>query len=97
MQELKDCILEAEADFEHRQERWKAHRFIWIKQLRDIMIKYRNIGHTWVFNKEQIKLLQQYYEANKLLWECLGISNVSVEVRSHIENNLFLPLDSSLS
>ena len=97
LQELKDCILEPEADFEHRQERWKAHRFIWIKQLRDIMIKYRNIGHTWVFNKEQIKLLQQYYEANKLLWECLAISNVSVEVRSHIENNLFLPLDSSLS
>jgi len=97
LQELKDCILEPEADFEHRQERWKAHRFIWIKQLRDMMIKYRNIGHTWVFNKEQIKLLKQYYEANKLLWECLAISNVSVEVRSHIENNLFLPLDSSIS
>jgi len=97
LQELKDCILEPEADFEHRQERWKAHRFIWIKQLRDMMIKYRNIGHTWLFNKEQIKLLKQYYEANKLLWECLAISNVSVEVRSHIENNLFLPLDSSLS
>jgi predicted NACHT family NTPase len=97
LQELKDCILEPEADFEHRQERWKAHRFIWIKQLRDMMIKYRNIGHTWLFNKEQRKLLKQYYEANKLLWECLAISNVSVEVRSHIENNLFLPLDSSLS
>lgn len=96
LQELKDCILEPEADFEHRQERWKAHRFIWIKQLRDMMIKYRNIGHTWLFNKEQIKLLKQYYEANKLLWECLAISNVSVEVRSHIEENLFLPLDSSL-
>ena len=97
LQELKDCILEPEADFEDRQERWKAHRFIWIKQLRDMMIKYRNIGHTWLFNKEQIKLLKQYYEANKLLWECLAISNVSVEVRSHIENNLFLPLDFSLS
>ncbi|MEG4442479.1 NACHT domain-containing protein [Microcoleus sp. AT9_B5] len=97
LQELKDCILEPEADFEHRQERWKAHRFTWMKQLRDMMIKYRNIGHTWLFNKEQIKLLKQYYEANKLLWECLAISNVSVEVRSHIENNLFLPLDSSLS
>jgi len=96
LQELKDCILEPEADFEHRQERWKAHRFIWIKQLRDMMIKYRNIGHTWLFNKEQIKLLKQYYEANKLLWECLAISNVSVEVRSHIEDNLFLPLNSSL-
>ncbi|MGB3262939.1 MAG: NACHT domain-containing protein [Microcoleus sp.] len=96
LQELKDCILEPEADFEHRQQRWKAHRFIWIKQLRDMMIKYCNIGHTWLFNKEQIKLLKQYYEANKLLWECLAISNVSVEVRSQIENNLFLPLDSSL-
>ncbi len=97
LQEFKDCILEPEADFERRQQRWKSHRFIWIKQLRNMMIKYRNIGHDWQFNKEQIKLLKQYYEANKLLWECLAISNVSVEVRSHIENNLFLPLDSSLS
>ena len=97
LQELKDCILEPEADFERRQQRWKSHRFIWIKQLRNMMIKYRNIGHDWQFNKEQIKLLKQYYEANKLLWECLAISNVSVEVRSHIEDNLFLPLDSSLS
>ncbi|MCC3409667.1 MAG: NACHT domain-containing NTPase [Microcoleus sp. PH2017_10_PVI_O_A] len=97
LQELKDCILEPEADFDRRQQRWKSHRFIWIKQLRNMMIKYRNIGHDWQFNKEQIKLLKQYYEANKLLWECLAISNVSVEIRSHIENNLFLPLDSSLS
>ncbi len=97
LQEFKDCILEPEDDFERRQQRWKSHRFIWIKQLRNMMIKYRNIGHDWQFNKEQIKLLKQYYEANKLLWECLAISNVSVEVRSHIENNLFLPLDSSLS
>jgi predicted NACHT family NTPase len=97
LQELKDCILEPEADFERRQQRWKAHRYNWIKQLRDMMIKYRNIGHTWLFNKEQIKLLKQYYEANKLLLECLAISNVSVEVRSHIEDNLFLPLNSSLS
>jgi predicted NACHT family NTPase len=96
LQELKDCILEPEADFERRQQRWKSHRFIWIKQLRNMMIKYRNIGHDWQFNKEQIKLLKQYYEANKLLWECLAISNVSVEVRSHIEDNLFLPLNSSL-
>ncbi|MEK0182792.1 NACHT domain-containing protein [Microcoleus anatoxicus] len=97
LQELKDCILEPEADFERRQQRWKSHRFIWIKQLRNMMIKYRNIGHDWQFNNEQIKLLKQYYEANKLLWECLAISNVSVEVRSHIEYNLFLPVDSSLS
>lgn len=97
LQELKDCILEPEADFERRQQRWKSHRFIWIKQLRNMIIKYRNIGHDWQFNKEQIKLLKQYYEANKLLWECLAISNVSVEVRSHIEDNLFLPLDSSLN
>ncbi len=92
LQELKDCILEPEANFERRQQRWKSHRFIWIKQLRNMMIKYRNIGHDWQFNDEQIKLLKQYYEANKLLLECLAISNVSVEIRSHIEDNLFLPL-----
>ncbi|MEK0194397.1 NACHT C-terminal helical domain 2-containing protein [Microcoleus anatoxicus] len=44
------------------------------------------------------ELLVQYYQANKFLMECLNSgSNVSPEVRSHIEYNLFLPVDSSLS
>jgi hypothetical protein len=57
------------------------------------MIEHRNIGHNWQFSKEQIGLLRQYYDANKLLVDCLyNASNVTPVVRSHIEETLLLPI-----
>ncbi|WP_157162605.1 NACHT C-terminal helical domain 2-containing protein [Cylindrospermum stagnale] len=57
------------------------------------MIKYRNIGHDWQFTKQQKELLQQYYDANLLLVECLNSNcNVSREVRQHREDTLLLPI-----
>ena len=64
------------------------------------MMEYRNIGHDWQFTQEemqfseqQIELLQEYYDANSLLIECL-ISDcfVTREVRNKIEDELFLPI-----
>jgi predicted NACHT family NTPase len=71
---------------------WQPNK-IWIKRLRDVMIKHRNIGHNWQFSKEQKELLKQYYDANKLLVDCLNsCSNVTPAVRSHIEDTLLLPI-----
>jgi predicted NACHT family NTPase len=65
---------------------------VWIEQLRDIMIEHRNIGHDWQFSNEQKELLQQYYDANKLLIDCLNSDcYVSREVRQQIEDALLLP------
>ncbi|MCG5058693.1 MAG: NACHT domain-containing NTPase [Limnoraphis sp. WC205] len=66
----------------------------WKEQLRRVMIQYRNIGHNWKFNDEQKELLQQYYDANLLLVECLNSDcYVSREVRQEIEETLLLPIE----
>jgi len=75
-------------------EQWcKASGQAWMEQLRDVMIKFRNIGHDWQFSNAQKQLLQQYYDANKLLVDCLNSDcYVSREVRQEIEDTLLLPI-----
>ena len=72
---------------------WQAKGQAWTEELRAVMIKHRNIGHDWQFSYQQREGLQQYYDANKLLIDCLSSScNVTPEVRSHIEETLLLPI-----
>lgn len=45
------------------------------------------------FSIEDWHVLLQYYDANRLLVDCLNnASNVSLEMRSHIEDTLLLPI-----
>ncbi|WP_239112289.1 NACHT domain-containing NTPase [Halomicronema sp. CCY15110] len=72
---------------------WKEHGVGWIGQLRQVMIKYRNIGHNWQFTDAQKVKLQQYYDANKLLVECLNSDcYVTKATRQYIEDTLLLPM-----
>ncbi|MEG4815102.1 NACHT domain-containing NTPase [Microcoleus sp. K5-D4] len=72
---------------------WNAKGQDWTQQLINLMIKYRNIGHDWHFSQEQKSLLRKYYDANKLLVECLNSGcNVSPAVRQEIEETLLLPI-----
>jgi len=65
----------------------------WVDQLKYLMIKHRNIGHEWQFSDAQKQLLRQYYDANKLLVDCLNSDcYVSREVRQEIEDTLLLPM-----
>ena len=70
---------------------WKNHGEEWTKKLRQVCINRRNIGHDWQFTKEQVELLNQYYEANLLLVECMNRSYVSKQVREEIESTMLLP------
>ncbi|WP_375468869.1 hypothetical protein [uncultured Nostoc sp.] len=72
------------------QDEWASEVQYLAQQLRLMLIKYRNIGHAWKFTEKQQCLLQQYYDANKLLVYCLN--SASDEVRSHIEDTLLLPI-----
>ncbi|RCJ38055.1 hypothetical protein A6769_09880 [Nostoc punctiforme NIES-2108] len=48
---------------------------------------------NWQFSYKQAKLLQQYYNSNKLLVNCLNIDcNISEKIRQEIEHNLLLPI-----
>lgn len=72
---------------------WKANGQAWTEQLKTLMIEHCNIGHDWQFTDTQKELLQQYYDANKLLVDCLNSDcNVSREVRQEIEDTLLLPM-----
>jgi predicted NACHT family NTPase len=74
---------------------WQANGRDWTEELRAMMIQHRNIGHDWQFSEDQKELLQQYYDANKLLVDCLNSDcYVSREVRAEIEASLLLPIKS---
>lgn len=71
---------------------WKANGTAWTEQFRRAIIQHRNIGHDWQFDNKQKRLLSQYYDANKLLVDCLNSDcYVSREVRREIEESLLLP------
>jgi predicted NACHT family NTPase len=70
---------------------WGNHGEAWTKELRQVCIDRRNIGHDWQFTDEQLKLLNQYYAANLLLVECMNRSYVSKQVREEIESTMLLP------
>jgi predicted NACHT family NTPase len=74
-------------------EQWQGtNSQAWTEQLRTVMIEERNIGHDWHFSDVQKERLQQYYDANKLLMDCLKSDcYVRREVREEIEETLLLP------
>jgi predicted NACHT family NTPase len=79
---------------ENHQKWWKVNERQWMEDLCHIMLKYRNIGHNWQFTDDQKALLQQYYDANLLLVECLNSDcYVDRSVREEIEATLLLPME----
>lgn len=89
LQELKQQLPKTEF-----QNCWQEQGQAWAEKLRDVMIKHRNIGYDWQFSNEQKKMLQQYYDANQLLVDCLNSEcYVSRSVRQEIEDTLLLPLN----
>jgi predicted NACHT family NTPase len=73
---------------------WKTNGQQWQEDLRQIMIKYRNIGHDWQFTAAQKQRLQQYYDANLLLVECLNSEHYSnKDLRKEIEETILLPIE----
>jgi hypothetical protein len=93
LQELKEQLPDRDHDQEIYNQWWKANGHAWTKQLREITISHRNSSHDWQFSDQQKEVLRQYYDANKLLMDCLNSDcNVTPEVRSHIEDTLLLPI-----
>jgi predicted NACHT family NTPase len=93
LQTLKEQIPDLKRDRQDLQQWWKEYSHEWIKKLRATMIKYRNIGNNWQFSEAQQHLFQQYYDANKLLVDCLNSDcHISRAVREEIEASLLLPI-----
>ncbi|MEH1924363.1 NACHT domain-containing protein [Nostoc sp.] len=93
LQKLKKQLPSIDSNPEKFREWWQAKGKVWGEQLRDILIKYRNIGYDWQFDEQQKELLQQYYDVNKLLVDCLNsAADVTARVREEIEETLLLAI-----
>jgi predicted NACHT family NTPase len=93
MQELQEQLPNLDSNEWRFRQWWEVHGKGWAKRLRAILIEHRSLGHDWQFSEEQKTLLKQYYDANKLLVDCLKSDcYVSREVRQHIEDSLLLPM-----
>ncbi|MBH8554587.1 NACHT domain-containing NTPase [Nostocaceae cyanobacterium CENA357] len=91
LQKLKKQLPQIDSNSKKFQEWWQVNGKIWGRKLRSALIQYRNIGHDWQFNQQQMELLQQYYYANKLLVDCLNCAvNITPMLRQEIEEALLL-------
>jgi len=92
LQQLKNQPPNPKEDREQLKQWWKVNGKDWAEQLKAVMVEHRNIGRDWQFNEEQKELLEQYYDANQLLVDCLNSDcYVSKEVRQEIEDTFLLP------
>ncbi|MBD2327624.1 NACHT domain-containing protein [Alkalinema sp. FACHB-956] len=71
---------------------WKCYSDNWVREYETILKEHHNISHNWRFKKSQEYELNQYYDTNKFLVDCLnGECSVSPQVRQEIEETLLLP------
>ncbi|GAA6623630.1 NACHT domain-containing protein [Scytonema sp. NUACC26] len=69
---------------------WLANGEKWTEELRSLAISGRGIGYDWQFTENELGLLQQYWDANKLLFDCLNSSDrVNVKIQQSIEESFF--------
>ncbi len=61
------------------------------KRLRTITIKHRDIGHEFTFTEEETEHLIAYFNANRLLKDCLELATMPREIKEEILDGLFLP------
>lgn len=95
--QLKKQLPDLERSEEYKQW-WQKNGQAWTQQLKSAMIQHRNIGFSWQFSDSQKDILKQYYDANKLLVDCLNSDcEVSHELRQEIENTLLLPIHTTKS
>ncbi len=93
LQVLKEQLPDLDSNERKFRQWWEVQGQAWAKRLRAILIEHRSLAHDWQFSEEQKKLLKAYYDANKLLVDCLNSDcYVSREVRQHIEDTLLLPM-----
>ncbi len=70
---------------------WQENGETWTGKLRNLIIRDRQIGHDWQFDENDLQKLQEYWNANKVLLDCLNnASNVTSATIKCIEKNLLL-------
>lgn len=69
---------------------WQNNGEEWIENFKALVIKQYNIGNNCHYSLQQRSTLKQYYNANKMLLECLNSDcYVRIELRQEIRDSLF--------
>ena len=90
---LVNQLPNPKSDLQIHQQWWETNGQIWTQQLRSVMMGYRSIDSEWEVSVRQKELLNQYYNANLFLIDCLNSDcYVSRKVRQQIEDTLLLPI-----
>jgi predicted NACHT family NTPase len=93
LQQLKDELPDLDKNTEEAREWMESNSLNWSHRLKNVMILHRNIGHDWQLSTQPSEAIQQYYNANKLLVECLNCNcKVTLAVRQEIEDTLLLSI-----
>jgi hypothetical protein len=72
---------------------WLTKGYIWSNILRNVITPYYRLDYDWNLDNQQLSLLLQYYESNKLLIDCLNnVCNIHNDTRKYILKNLLLPM-----
>jgi dsRNA-specific ribonuclease len=88
LQRLQAELPDPKADREGFEAWRQANGQAWFEEIRNLL------GHDLQLSDAQKDLLKQYYDANKLLVECLNSARqVSEAVRQEIEETLLLPVE----
>lgn len=91
LQQLKNQLPDPNGNQEIFQQWWEANGQNWAKELKTLVVEYVLSGQSWHFSDEQKERLRQYYDATKLLVDCLHVDcTVSPGVRQTLENTLLL-------
>ncbi len=77
---------------------WEQNGNKWYQELKEIAIKYRDIGHDWQFSEEEKTKLKKYFDANNLLWEWIETTKsdrcyLTREIRAELKNTLLWPIE----
>ena len=92
LQQLKEELPLAHENEDDLQDWWNENYLDWVESLRCTIDRYRNIHKSWQFSPDQQQVLQQYYDANQLLMDCLNSNGeVTAAIRKEIETTLLLP------
>ncbi|MBF2017313.1 MAG: NACHT domain-containing NTPase [Rivularia sp. T60_A2020_040] len=89
LQQLKQEIPDPYRSQRIFQSWWQINHLVWTERLKTAIYFHRNIQYYWNFSSEQQKVLENYYNANQLLIDCLNNNcELTVAVRQEIEGSL---------
>ena len=93
--QLKERLPDLEGGKEDLQTWWQTQGQNWVEEFREAIVTCRDIGRDWQWSATEIGILQQYYDANQFLVDCLNSdAQITPSVREEIEATLLLPTDS---